>query len=154
MDKKRVRITSLPTGTQGMQVRKEQTYLGGLPTNPNQYMEPETRVGSFITPVPRDEANIEAEKGETMVTPMGDDAQTRTIPKTFKIGGKRHHKGGTPLNVPDGTFIYSDHLKETNTQVHPIFGKKEKKTGYTYAQLSKPYMLNEDIKRLVDTDLI
>ena len=152
MDKKRVRITSLPTGTQGMQVRKEQTYLGGLPTNPNQYMEPETRVGSFITPVPRDEANIEAEKGETMVTPMGDDAQTRTIPKTFKIGGKRHHKGGTPLNVPDGTFIYSDHLKETNTQVHPIFGKKEKKTGYTYAELSRPYMLNEDIKRLVDTD--
>lgn len=152
MEKKRVRITALPTAQQGMQVTKEQTFLGGLPTNPDQYSQPQNRVGSFVTPVPRDEANIEAEKGETMITPMGDDAQTRTIPKTFKIGGKRHYQGGTPLNVPDGTFIYSDHLKETNEQVHPIFGKKAKRTGYTYAELSKPYMLNEDIKRLVDPD--
>ena len=150
MEKRRVRITSLPPAKQGMQVRKEQTYLGGLPTNADQYAKPYLSVASFVSPVPRDQANIEAEKGETMITPMGDDAQTRTIPKTFTIGGKKHYNGGTPLNVPEGTFIYSDHLKETNTDIHSLFGKKEKKSGYTYAELSKPYMLNEDIKRLVD----
>jgi tRNA A37 threonylcarbamoyltransferase TsaD len=152
MEKRRVRITALPQAKQGMQVKKEQTYLGGLPTNPDQYSVPDLSVGSFVNPVPRDQANIEAEKGETMITPMGDDAQTRTIPKTFAIGGNKHYNGGTPLNVPDGTFVFSDHLKETNVGVHSIFGKKEKKTGYTYAELSKPLMINEDIKRLIDKD--
>jgi hypothetical protein len=150
MEKRRVRISALPPAKQGMQVRKEQTYLGGLPTNADQYAKPYLSVTNFVSPVPRDQANIEAEKGETMITPMGDDAQTRTIPKTFSIGGKKHYNGGTPLNVPEGTFIYSDHLKETNTDVHSLFGKKEKKSGYTYAELSKPYMLNDDIKKLID----
>jgi hypothetical protein len=26
-----------------------------------------------------------------------------------KIGGKRHSHGGTPLNVPDGSFVFSDY---------------------------------------------
>ena len=149
--KKRVRVTKLPNASAGMEVR-----MGGsdiqrsAPHGQESASAPDLSVSSYVNAVPRDQANIEAEKGETIITPMGDDARTKSIPKTFVVDGKKHHSGGTPLNVPDGTFVFSDHLKETNMQIHPMFNKKEKKSGYTYADLSKPYMLNKDISRLID----
>jgi hypothetical protein len=105
---------------------------------------------NYVSPVPREEANIEAEKGETMITPLGDQGLTKTIPKTYIIKGKKHSKGGTPLNVPDDTFLFSDFLKNKNEEVHKMFGKPYKKSGYTYAELSMPYMLNDDLDRLVN----
>tara|TARA_R110002126_G_scaffold63825_2_gene163692 strand:+ start:827 stop:3280 length:2454 start_codon:yes stop_codon:yes gene_type:complete len=148
--KRRIKITKLPNYEQGSEVS-----LGGGNTKPGYSLgsaensAPDLNVSSFISPVPRDQANIEAEKGETMITPMGDDARTKTLPKTFMIGGKKHHSGGTPLNVPDGTFVFSDHLKEKNQDIHSFFNKKPKKSGYTYAELSKPYMVNKDLKHLI-----
>jgi hypothetical protein len=150
MNKRRVKVTKLPEYSQGSEVRMGGDHQGGFFSPDSKGTSRDTTTRSFIKPVPRDEANIEAELGETMITPMGDDAQTRMLPKTFQIGGKKHYKGGTPLNVPAGTFIFSDHLKEKNEEMHEFFGKKPKKSGYTYADLSKPFMINKDIERLVD----
>ena len=150
--KRRVKITKLPSFGHGSEVRLGGgDTKGGYPVDSAKNSLPDLNVSSFISPVPRDQANIEAEKGETMITPMGDDARTKTLPKTFTIGGKKHSGGGTPLNVPDGTFVFSDHLKETNQDIHAFFNKKPKKSGYTYAELSKPYMVNKDLKHLIDS---
>lgn len=151
--KKRVKIVSLPKAQMGTETRGKLTNNAfQFPVTFKQGMEPNFTVGKSLGPVNRDQANIEAEKGETILTPMGDDAWTKTLPKTYVIGGKKHYKGGTPLNVPAGSFIFSDHLKEKNLKMQQMLGKAPKKSGYTYAELSKPYMLNEDIKTLIDPD--
>lgn len=67
------------------------------------YGEPDPKVSNTLKPVKRENANLEAEIGEVAITPAGTDG----VPKFFKIGGKNHYEGGTPLNLPENTFIYS-----------------------------------------------
>lgn len=153
--KRRVLITKapLPKAQQGLFTKEKLTNNAfQFPVTFKEGMEPGFEVKKNLGPVHRDDANIEAEKGETIITPMGDDAWTKTLPKTYVIGGKKHSKGGTPLDVPEGSFIFSDHLKERNQKIHEMLGKAAKKSGYTYAELSKPYMLNDDIRTLLDPD--
>jgi len=151
--KYKVRVTALPKAQQGLYTKAKLTNNAfQFPVNFKEGMKPGFDVKKNLGPIDRDKANIEAEKGETIITPMGDDAWTKTIPKTYVIGGKKHYKGGTPLSVPEGSFIYSDHLKERNPDIHEVFNKPVKKSGYTYAELSKPYMVNDDIRRLLDND--
>jgi hypothetical protein len=151
--KHKVRITALPKAQQGLYTKAKLTNNAfQFPVNFKEGMKPGFDVKKNLGPIERDKANIEAEKGETIITPMGDDAWTKTIPKTYVIGGKKHYKGGTPLSVPEGSFIFSDHLKEKNPEVHKLFNRPVKKSGYTYADLSKPFMVNEDIRRLLDND--
>lgn len=61
----------------------------------------EDSVTSTVKPIDRDKANLEAEKNEVLLTfkPTG--------LALHKIQGKPHSKGGTPLNVPEGSFIFS-----------------------------------------------
>lgn len=153
MKKYKVRITQepLPKAEMGFYSKGKLTNNAfQFPVTFKEGMEPGLDVKKNLGPVDRNKANIEAERGETIITPMGDDAWTKSIPKTFIIGGKKHSKGGTPLDVPEGSFIFSDHLKERNMKIHEMLGKAAKKSGYTYAELSKPYMLNDDIKMLLD----
>ena len=98
-----------------------------------------TGISTHLGAVPREEANIEAEKGETALVPTEDGL------KHFNIGGNRHVNGGTPLNVPQGTFIYSDTKKmKLGGSVLGMFGKSpESKNKYTPAQLAKQYDLNK-----------
>lgn len=62
----------------------------------------EDDITTSIKPVDKSVANIEAEKGEILssFTPVG--------VGFHKITGKKHSQGGTPLNVPDGSFIFSN----------------------------------------------
>jgi hypothetical protein len=60
-------------------------------------------VNSTMTAIDRDKANIEAEKGELIVKP--------DLGGLYKIGGKKHSQGGTPLNAETGSFIFSDDPK-------------------------------------------
>lgn len=153
--KRKVLITKapLPKAQQGLYTKEKLTNNAfQFPVTFKEGMEPGFEVNKYLGPVDRDKANIEAEKGETIITPLGDDAWTKTLPKTYVIGGKKHSKGGTPLDVPEGSFIFSDHLKERNQKIHQMLGKAAKKSGYTYAELSKPFMLNDDIKVLLDPD--
>jgi hypothetical protein len=109
------------------------------PTNNN--------VSVTLSPVPRDEANIEAERNETIVFPDQDGTVSHA-----KIGGKRHYQGGTPLNVPDGSFVFSDYnkMKIKNKDVlRDIFNMNPNK-GATPAQIAKKYDIETYKKILKD----
>ena len=105
-----------------------------------------TEVRDTLGPVDRDEANLEAEAGETAVLNMGG------MPAHFKIGGKRHSEGGTPLNLPDNSFIFSDtaKMKIKDPTVLAQFGMRPKKGGYTPAEISSKYQINKFRKILAD----
>lgn len=101
-----------------------------------------------LGPVDREDANLEAEKGETAVI------NVQGIPAHFNIGGKRHSQGGTPLNLPDNSFIFSDtsKMKIKDPLVLAQFGMAPKKGGYTPAEISKKYDINKYRKTLADPD--
>ena len=98
-------------------------------------------VSNSLESVPREYANIEAEKGETVYTDIDGDG----VQEHMNIGGKRHVDGGTPLNVPEGSFIFSDTKKMTikDPQVLSKFGMAPNKKGYTPAQIAKKYDVNK-----------
>ena len=104
-----------------------------------------------ISAVPRDEANIEAERGETVIGDLDADGNLEHA----KIGGKRHFEGGTPLNVPDGSFIFSDTSalriknKELLKNIFGITGNK----SVTPADIAKKYELNKYKDMLEDPDV-
>lgn len=65
----------LPKAQQGLYTKRKLTNNAfQFPVTFKEGMEPNLEVKKNIGPVPRDKANIEAEKGETILTPMGDDA--------------------------------------------------------------------------------
>lgn len=107
----------------------------------NQDSDESSQVNDSIEEVPRDEANIEAEGGETALIPNQDDRGYTHK----KIKGNRHTEGGVPLNVPEGTFIYSDTKKmKLGGPVLKMFGKSEKSTKkFTPATLAKQYNLDK-----------
>lgn len=113
---------------------------------------PEIEIRKTLRPVPREEATLEAEVGETVVTNLNHEG----IPEFYRIGGKRHSRGGTPLNLPPNSFIYSrdNKMKIKDPNMLKFFGKnpdtKRSKKGYTPADLSKQYDLNVYRKILAD----
>ena len=102
---------------------------------------PHDDIGKTIKPVPRNEANIEAEKGETAWGDFNGDGHKEHM----VIPGKLHSEGGTPLNVPEGTFIYSNTRKmKLGGPILSHFGKsKNDKKKYTPAELAKQYDVNK-----------
>jgi hypothetical protein len=142
-----------PKGRTGQQVDYS---LGIFPTamggsDINQYIgRKKPEIVDTLKPVPRDEANLEAEKGETAYGDLNGDG----FPEHYEIGGKRHYEGGTPLNLPDDTFIFSDtkSMRISDPKILKMFNKKPKKGGYTPAELAKQYDINEYRKILEDPD--
>lgn len=116
----------------------------------NQDDDESSQINDTIEEVPREEANIEAEGGETAMIPYkeGGDAYMHK-----KIKGKRHTEGGVPLNVPEGTFIFSDTKKmKLGGSVLKLFGKSEKSTKkFTPATLAKQYNIDKYISILNDS---
>jgi len=105
------------------------------------------QVKDTLSPIPRDEATIEAEKNETVVWPDKDGNIMHTI-----VGGKRHSEGGTPLNVPDGSFVFSDTraLNIKNKELlKGVFGYNTNKS-VTPAMVAKRYDLNRYFEILND----
>jgi len=98
-------------------------------------------VSSTITGVPRSQANIEAEGGETVLADVDQDGAMEHM----KISGPRHSEGGVPLNVPEGSFIYSDtkKMKIKDPAILKMFGTTYKKGGVTPAQIAKKYDINK-----------
>ena len=107
-------------------------------------------VNESMSAVPRDEANLEAEGGETAFGPISG----QSIPDHIKITGKRHHEGGVPLNLPDDTFVFSDtaSLKINDPSILAMFNKTPKKGGHTPAELAKPYNISKYKGILLDPD--
>lgn len=106
--------------------------------------------------VPRKLANVEAEKGETMVTTDGVSNQKLMV----AIGGKKHSEGGTALDAPEGSIIFSDKLKIKDPVILKFFNEKGKKPK-TFAEISKKYditkfqeeLKNEDIDKITKDSL-
>jgi hypothetical protein len=137
---RKVKITGLPKSAKG----------GTAPTSLYKQIAPsymadslstkELRKKTTLGPVPEDQANLEAEKGETAFIPDVDG-----LPAHYQIGGKRHSQGGTPLNLPENSFIFSDTsgMKIKDPKVLEEFGMPKKKGGYTPADVAKRYDINK-----------
>jgi hypothetical protein len=148
----RVRIKKVPQARTGYQVQgslaNDVPAMGGA--DYNTYIgKPKMSVSKYITAVPREEANLEAEGGETVYGDINGDG----IPEHKIIKGPRHSGGGVPLNLPDDTFIYSDfrgmNIKDPVLLAH--FGKGSKgKKSFTPAQLAKQYDIDKYRKILQD----
>lgn len=154
--KRRVIITKLPQAGSGLDV-KMQGLKAGLGFNANtmpwavmagHMSAPDVEVNSTLKPVPRSKANVEAEKGEIASVP-GEGG----IPSTFKIAGERHHSGGTPLNLPKDSFIFSDTnaMKIKDPEILAQFGITTT-SNMTPAGIAKKYDVNKWKGILADPD--
>lgn len=103
-----------------------------------------------LTAVPREEANLEAEGGETAITNLNNDG----IPENYNIKGPRHSSGGVPLKLKEDSFIFSDtrSMKIKDEKILKMFGMSAKAGGYTPAEISKKYDLNKYKKILLDPE--
>ena len=110
--------------------------------------DPEIKVNRTLKPTSKENATLEAELGETVITNL----QGEGIPEFYKIGGKPHSKGGTPLNLPANSFIFSKDksLYIKDEDILKMFGKTPKKKGYSPAELSKSFDLNKYREILID----
>ena len=137
--KRKVRIKSLPEGYHMMPdgtIMKDSAHMAhGGSTN-------------TLPAVPRGQANLEAERGETVVTNLTGDS----VPEHYTVGGKRHSEGGTPLNLPPESFIFSDtkKMKIKDKDILKGFNKSYKTSGYTPAEIAKQYDINKYKKALYE----
>lgn len=145
----------MPEAKTGMQVEgslyNQLASFGGADAKD---MVPKTEVRKTITKVPREEANLEAEGGETVLT-----FDAAGYPLFYEIKGPRHSNNGVPLNLPDDSFIFSDtrSMKVNDQEILDMFGLSKKKGGYTPADISKKYLeLNKyrEILQSADSDKI
>ena len=145
----------MPEAKTGMQVDgslyNELASFGGADAKD---MIPKTEVRKTITKVPREEANLEAEGGETVLT-----FDAAGYPLFYEIKGPRHSNNGVPLNLPDDSFIFSDTraMRINDQEILDMFGLYKKKGGYTPADISKKYLeLNKyrEILQSEDSDKI
>jgi len=113
---------------------------------PNQKV-PTVKLNKTLGPVDRKKANVEAEKGETVVTNMS--RGLNNIYEMYDIAGKKHSQGGTPLLLPtdDGddtqgtSFIFSDNKRMIvkDPAILDYFGVDPKKPK-TFAEISKSWL--------------
>lgn len=94
-------------------------------------------------------ATVEAEKGETVLTTSGNVGNQKEL---ANIAGKKHSEGGTFLDLPAGSAIFSDHLKLADEKMLGLFGYKGKKPR-TFAEISKQYNISELNDKLADPDV-
>lgn len=104
-------------------------------------------VNHTLKPVEWDESNTEAELGEQVVTDMNGDG----LPENYRIGGNRHYDGGTPLKLPNNSFVFSrdNKMKIKDENILKMFGMSKPSTP---ADIAKKYDLNTFRKVLADND--
>lgn len=124
---------------------KSKYVITGFPSSMNVAKTPS--VSKTLGAVNRNVANVEAERGETVVTNMS--RGLNNIYEMYSIGGKKHSKGGTPLALPtdegddtNGTsFIFSDNKKMIvkDPAILDYFGVAPGKPK-TFAEISKSWL--------------
>lgn len=82
--------------------------------------------------VEEENANVEAEKGETILKADGQGF--------YKIGGKSHSKGGTFIHADKNDFIFSKKLKLKGDVLQDEFGNFNPKKDFSIADVSKKYL--------------
>lgn len=150
-----VRIVRQPRAQSGFEIKMNP----GMGFNANQlswpvmageFSAPEIETKRTLQPTDWDQANLEAEKGETVVTDLTQDG----IPQHYTIGGKRHYEGGTPLNLPPNSFIFSrdKSMRIKDEEILKMFNMTPTKKGYAPADIAKQYDINKYRKILADPD--
>lgn len=148
---RKVKIKAVPKARTGYQVQgslaNDVPAWGGADYNAYIGM-PNAKVNKTLTAVPREAANLEAEGGETVVGNI----DGSMMPSFYTIEGPRHSNGGVPLNLPDDSFIFSDtkSMKITDPALLKMFNLAQKKGGYTPAEMSKKFDINNYRKILQD----
>ena len=149
----KVRIKKVPKARTGYQVQgalvNDVPAMGGA--DYNAYIgKPQLKESKYIKAVPRDEANLEAEGGETVYGDINGDG----MPEHQIIVGPRHAQGGVPLNLPEDTFIFSDTraMRIKDPQLLTMFGKGGTNKSYTPAELAKQYDVQKYRKILEDPE--
>ena len=149
----KVRIKKLPKARTGYQVQgalvNDVPAMGGA--DYNAYIgKPQLKESKYIKAVPRDQANLEAEGGETVYGDINGDG----MPEHKIIVGPRHAQGGVPLNLPEDTFIFSDTraMRIKDPQLLTMFGKGGTNKSYTPAELAKQYDVQKYRKILEDSE--
>lgn len=137
----KIRITGTPTeqmayggqSNYGLDLGRKEVYTD-MPEGRSE------SISSSMSAVPREMANIEAEGGETVYGDLDGDGGLEHM----KIHGKRHTQGGVPLNVPEGSFVFSDtkKMRIKDPAILAKFGASYKKGGATPASIAKKYDIN------------
>jgi hypothetical protein len=132
----KVKITGLPKAMMGAEVSKKKTQTPTPPT---------------IQPDAREDSNVEVEKGEVILSSDPSSNQKRTA----TAGGKKHYEGGTPVNLPSGSAVFSDHLKLKDPSLLKVLGFSGDKPK-TFAQIAKKWELSTlvDKREMPDIDQI
>lgn len=137
----KVKIIKVPKYPDGGNMKKTRVKITGLPK-----AAMGMNVNNTLPGTDRSNANVEAEKGETVFTNMsGDD-----MVEHYNIGGKKHGEGGTPLELDVNSYIFSDRLKIKDRKILEFFNEKGK--NKTIADIAKKYNLNEYKRILQDDD--
>jgi len=117
----------------------------GLVTTPQEYYgqtsfnnSRDESVRYSLSGVPREDANIEAEGGETVLTDLNNDGTFGL----YDIKGPRHGSGGVPMFLPEQSFVFSDtrKLKFTKDEMSEFDMGGSKKTP---AKISKKFGLQD-----------
>ena len=156
----KIKIDSLPEGFEfkdgqiiesmqsGGKVTGDQSNYGLVTTNPSMDVNENGSedVRYSLSKVPRDQANIEAEGGETVLTDLNGDGNFGL----YDINGPRHANGGVPMYLPEQSFVYSDYNKlKFDKQEMAEMGVESKKK-MTPAKISKKFGLNEYYGKIKD----
>ena len=156
-----VKIKKLPNLPQA---RRGGSYLNYYQMAPSftsgSLSDPELDYSQKLGPVDRDVANVEVEAKEKILMSGGD--ALGGMLTMYTAGGKRHAEGGTPLNLPEGAFVFSDFhgkdfrlggntkTKEMDKGILAYFGLPDRKGGYTFADIAGKYDINKDVANLMD----
>lgn len=103
------------------------------------YKNPFSTTSNTLQPVPKGTGDIEAEKNEVIVGDFDNDGSIESM----NVGGNRHSQGGTELNVPSNSFVFSDtkDMKIKDPQVLKMFGGAS--SAQTPADIAKKYNINK-----------
>jgi hypothetical protein len=149
MNKVKVKIKKLPISNQGSPNFNEMAYqytssnplsFKDLKDSTRMIGEDQYEIGTnYPTEKDPKKANIEAEKGELILTKDFE---------LYKINGKSHAKGGAPLSVNEGDFIFSKKLEGSGKDFNKIFGNFDEKKKYSYADVASRFLKMNDHKVL------
>ena len=110
----KIRIKSSPSDKETGQ----QEEYGLVRNNAAIQVNPEqVKVNNKMGAVPREQANIEVEGGESVIGDVNKDG----IMELMHFTGKRHSEGGVPVNIPEGSFISQFLVLTFNVQVNESF---------------------------------
>lgn len=138
---------ALPVGKYGYNQFSDRwnptTYQGMAGVNPDP--DPYARTGKVLPEVPVENANVNAEKNEKVLGQFTPDG----LPSLMNVSGPSHVEGGKNIDVPEGSFIFSDtkSLKIKDPEVLKSFGATKPSTP---AQLATKYDLQKFTKVISD----